>query len=522
MELSEEEESMNQEAVSTFKQNLRGALIGREDPGHDETWEVHTGMSSRGFTRKFAYLTVVVAALFTHSAQVNAQQGIEKDADVAKWKTWVLSTAGEFRVAPPPDEAATRVELEKLRGLVASRDPAIRDRIMWWDAVAPSYRWNQIALEAALKAGLNANLASRRLAVLHIALADAMIATWDSKHAHSRSRPTSRDATLPTVVSPPTTPSYPDEHAVAGAVATAVLAEFFPQRADEFNRLADEAGRMRTLAGVAFPSDVEAGSELGRRVARAVLDKARNPEAEQPWKGSIPVGPGRWTGANPVMPQAATWRPWLLSGPDEFRPPAPPAYDSPEFKAEMTQVRGFERTPRTNALALFWEVAVGGLRNFDYWNQHAARLLLEYGQAGDAPRAARVFALFNAAFYDAGVACWDAKYTYWTIRPNQVDAEFKTVVQTPNHPAYPSAHSCYSMTSALVLGHLFPRDASALVALGRSLATLVFGRASTIPWTSRPGSNSPSASRVARSSEQRVTELNAPDPRQKFICHALG
>ena len=331
-------------------------------------------------------------------------------------------------VPPPPDEAATRIELERLRGMIASRDPATRERILWWDAVAPSYRWNQIALEEAVKAGLNANVASRRLALLHIALADAMIATWDSKYAHSRSRPTSLDGTLPTVVSAPATPSYPDEHAVAGAAAAAVLGEFFPQRADEFTRLAEEAGRMRLLAGVAFPSDVEAGAELGRRVAQAVLEKGRQDGSDQPWTGSIPDGPGRWSGTNPVLPQAATWGTWLLAKADEFRPPPPPAFDSPEFAAEMAQVRAFERTPRTNALAVFWEVAVGGLRNFDYWNQHAGRLLLEYGQAGDAPRAARTFALLNVAFYDAGVACWDAKYAYWTIRPFQLDPEFKRSV----------------------------------------------------------------------------------------------
>jgi hypothetical protein len=182
------------------------------------------------------------------------------DAEVGEWKPWVLSSGSEFRIPAPPNEAATRIELQSLRAMIASRDPALRDRIVWWDAVAPSYRWNQIALEEAIKAGLNANLASRRLALLHVALADAMIATWDSKYAHSRSRPTSLDGTLPTVISTPATPSYPEEHAVAGAAAAAVLGEMFPQRAAEFTRLAEEAGRMRLLAGVAFPSDVEAPS----------------------------------------------------------------------------------------------------------------------------------------------------------------------------------------------------------------------------------------------------------------------
>ena len=53
------------------------------------------------------------------------------------------------------------------------------------------------------------------------------------------------------------------------------------------------------------------------------------------------------------------------------------------------------------------------------------------------------------------------------IRPFQLDPEFRTVFPTPNHPSYPAAHACFSVTAALVLGHLFPRDAPALAALGR-------------------------------------------------------
>ena len=420
-------------------------------------------MSMLTFFQSVSRATVLITALVVSFETAHAQP----DAEAGKWQTWVLSSGSQFRLPPPPDDAATRIELERLRGMIASRDPAVRDRIAWWDSAAPAYRWNQIALDESLKAGLNANLASRRLALLHITLADAMVATWDSKYAHSRSRPIGIDRTLPTVVSTPATPSYPDEHAVAAAAAAAVLSEVFPQRAEEFLRLSEEAGRMRLLAGVAFPSDVEAGSELGRKIAQTTLERARKDRSDQQWTGSIPKEPGRWTGTNPVMPQAGTWVTWLLKSPDEFRPPAPPAYDSPEFAAEMAQVRAFQRTPRTNALAVFWEVAVGGLRNFEYWNLHTGRLLQEYGEAGSAPRAARAYALLNATFYDAGVACWDAKYAYWTIRPFQLDPEFRPVVQTPNHPSYPSAHACYSMASALVLAHLFPRDAAALLALGR-------------------------------------------------------
>lgn len=314
---------------------------------------------------------------------------------------------------------------------------------------------------------MNAHVASRRLAVLHTALADATVAAWDSKYAHDRKRPSVADPTLQAAVATPRSPSYPDEHAAAGAAAAAVLGAMFPQRATEFARLAEEAGRMRLLAGAAFPSDVAADAELGRQVAALALERAARDRSDQPWTGSVPTARGLWNGANPVMPQAAAWVPWLLARPDEFRPPAPPAPDSPERAAEMAELRAFQRTPKTNSDVAFWEHAAGIWRNFQYWNAHAGRLLLEHGQAANPPRVARAYALLHVAFYDAGVACWDAKYHYWTIRPVQLDRKFLTVVPTPNHPSYPAGHACYSTTSALVIGHLFPRDAAALAALGR-------------------------------------------------------
>ena len=389
------------------------------------------------------------------------------EPNAGAWRTWALASGSQFRLPPPPDAAATRAEIERLRGMEASRDAEARERIAWWDAAAPSYRWNQVALDEAMRAGLPANPASRHLALLHAALADAMVATWDSKYAHDRPRPAAADPTLRTAIPTPPSPSYPDEHAAAGAVAAAVLGDAFPRRAAEFARLAEEEARTRLLAGVAFPSDVAAGAELGRRVAAVALERGRRDRSGQPWAGGVPTQPGLWNGTNPVFPQAATWMPWLLASPDEFRPAAPVAHDSPERAAEMAELRAYQRTPGSNARALFWEVAVGGLRNYEYWNNQAGRLLLESGQGSNAPRAARAFALFNAAYYDAGVACWDAKYAYWTIRPFQLDSEFHTLFPTPNHPSYPAAHACYSMTAALMLAHLFPGDAAAMVALGQ-------------------------------------------------------
>jgi hypothetical protein len=114
---------------------------------------------------------------------------------------------------------------------------------------------------------------------------------------------------------------------------------------------------------------------------------------------------------------------------------------------------------------LFWEYASGGTRNYWFWNQQVNKKVLEYRLDTDPPRAARAYALESIAAYDSGVACWDAKYAYWAIRPFQLDPSLKTLFPTPNHPSYPAAHGCYSSGAAAAISYLFPRDAQTLNAL---------------------------------------------------------
>ena len=119
---------------------------------------------------------------------------------------------------------------------------------------------------------------------------------------------------------------------------------------------------------------------------------------------------------------------------------------------------------------MFWEYAAGGTRNYWFWNEQTNKKILEYRLDADPPRAARAYALESIAIYDSGVACWDAKYTYWAIRPFQLDPSLKTVFPTPNHPSYPAAHGCFSSAAAGALSYLFPRDAQTLNALADEAA----------------------------------------------------
>src|SRR4030095_3010110 len=71
---------------------------------------------------------------------------------------------------------------------------------------------------------------------------------------------------------------------------------------------------------------------------------------------------------------------------------------------------------------------------------------------------------------DSVVACFDAKYAYWGMRPFMIDPEFKALFPAPNHPSYPAAHGCLSTAAAVPLAALFPRDAEELRAMARQAA----------------------------------------------------
>jgi membrane-associated phospholipid phosphatase len=383
----------------------------------------------------------------------------------AQWPTWVLESADQFRVDPPPDEAATADEMTQLQAMMSERDEETLQQIAYWNAGPPAYRWNQIALDTILERALPAQAALRHLTLLHVAIYDATVAAWESKYAYNRPRPSEATPSLTTVIPNPAYPSYPSEYAVTAATASALLSWLFPEDVQRFEALAQEAAHSRLAAGVEYPSDVEAGLELGRQVAQRVIEYGEADRFTAEWTGSIPTDPGYWTGENPAFPMAGTWQTWVLTAPDQFRPAPPPAYDSEQLATEMAELRAFERTPVTNANAMFWEFGAGGRRIHWFWNNLTSQLVLEEQWDDNAPVAARAYALTNIAGYDSLVACWDAKYAYWAMRPFQLDAEFSPVFATPNHPSYPSAHSCISSVMTTVLATLFPANAERVKAL---------------------------------------------------------
>ncbi len=256
-----------------------------------------------------------------------------------------------------------------------------------------------------------------------------------------------------------------DDRAVSADIAVAsasaaVLTELFTDsavRASIARQLARDLEQVRT--GSRGAERAMAGRRLGEDIARRVIAGSPPLNFAAPWSGTIRKGPGMWYSAPGVPPIGiflTKARPWLLDSASQFRPAPPPAYGSPTFQAALEEVRRVarERTPEQTKIAQRWNSADPWAR----WNQVASDAIRR-NRLSEAD-AARVLAVLNAAASDAVIACFDAKYYYWTIRPSQVDTTLVLAdsVDLPNFPSYPSGHACSAGAFDAVLGHFFPQE----------------------------------------------------------------
>jgi hypothetical protein len=248
--------------------------------------------------------------------------------------------------------------------------------------------------------------------------------------------------------------------AVASASA-AVLTELFTDSAVHASiarELARDLDQSRT--GSRGAERATAGRSLGEDIASRVLAWAPPPSNfAAAWNGTIPKGPGMWYTAQGVPPIGIALtqaRPWLLDSASQLRPAPPPAYGSPIFRAALDEVRRVarERTPQQTSIAQRWNDS----DPWALWNETASAALIRR-RVSDAD-AARVLAVLNAAASDAVIACFEAKYHYWTIRPSQADTTLVLAdsVGLPNFPSFPSGHACSAGAFDAVLGHYLPQD----------------------------------------------------------------
>ena len=262
--------------------------------------------------------------------------------------------------------------------------------------------------------------------------------------------------------------AHPSPEGAAAAASAVVLGALFPADAEFFESQLS-AQEAEVAESRKAPQAFAAGEVIGRGIGAEVADLARTDRFDAVWTGTVPTGPAYWSSdfdppRPPQIPLLGQVRPFFMESGDQFRPPPPPAFGSPAFLAALEEVRRISdhRTPDQLRIAESWALTTGSLVA-GFWNEEATKRIARYHLSER--RAARALALMHLAAMDATIACYDAKYTYWLVRPYKADPAITTPIPRPNHPSYPSSHACSSGASAYVLGAVFPSEATELASM---------------------------------------------------------
>jgi len=249
------------------------------------------------------------------------------------------------------------------------------------------------------------------------------------------------------------------------------------------------------------------GIDIGRRAAAAILalradDGANvlNPRVGENYP--LETEPGKWSpdpvSMNPTAAGAYWYRvkPFVIQSASQFRPPPPPALNSPAYTAAFNEVKQLggdgvttptRRTPEQTRIGLFWgyDDAAWVGSPIRMYNQIA--LQITHARSTDPLELARAMALVNVAIADATLATWEAKYYYDFWRPvhavreaspgtgptgrgdgnpnTQADPNWTPLGApasnlvgpdfTPPFPAYPSGHAGVGSALFAMLRHLY-------------------------------------------------------------------
>lgn len=367
-----------------------------------------------------------------------------QDAGATHWKTWFISSAKDYRLTPPADYRSETGEIiEQQKQLDATQLQQIR----FWNAGSPGYRWQELMSKLwVMDTGSNGALANMLLAV---AIYDATLAAWDNKYAYNRPRPYAADKRIKLLAVKTETPSFPCEHSVAAGVAATIIGTFYPAMADSAKKLAAQQMRSRVLAGIAYPSDTQAGFELGRRIALQEIEMTRGYTGRARWDGKIPVHPTAWHGKNPLLPAAGSNKTVVLESASQLRPGPPP-----DFEQQMNELRKHKPSFRSMSNAFLFA-------SQPVFEDLLTKKIFEYNFHLEPLQAARIYAAVAVGAYDGFTSCWDAKYAYWGTRPDMYDTTFHPVLfQSPPFPGYPSGHAMLSAVNAEIYSYFFPADSA--------------------------------------------------------------
>ncbi|HYQ42711.1 MAG TPA: vanadium-dependent haloperoxidase [Polyangiaceae bacterium] len=320
--------------------------------------------------------------------------------------------------------------------------------------------WNQNAVDEIRKLGLGPNPATRSLAIAHIAAYEAVNAVTKKHEPYHASL----------------TPTLPVSQtaAVVSAVYWALVLQF-PNEKPTLDTLFSQS-----LGEIPDGDAKQHGIDLGKAAAVDIftLRIGDGSSATATYPGS--TDPGKWRPtpradlSTPLAASEPWWRnvkPFALTAPEQFRPAAPPAISSAEFATAYLETKSFGKIDSTTRTADQTQIA-------NFWKQpthvpfNAIARSVSKAKEFSLEENARLFALLNITLADTRIAVWDAKYQYGYWRPITAintdtdygnaaavpDTTWLPLLETPNHPEYPSGHSVTGGGGGRLLATVFGTD----------------------------------------------------------------
>ena len=310
--------------------------------------------------------------------------------------------------------------------------------------------WNQTSIDVLKTGNVLGNPWSRSMAMVHVAIADAVNTI--------QGRYTRYAMTIPAA------PNASAEAAVAAAART-ILIQVIPGQKTKVEEA--YAASLKPIPD--GPAKTE-GIAVGEQAAAAILADRANDATSVPDTYRPVTTPGVWVPtALPLFPEYARAKGWVITSPDQFRPGPPPTLTSALYARDYNETKEFgaakstKRSPQQTDAVRFWAQANFG----PSWNQ-AARELSAMKKLGLADNA-RLLALLNMGIANVFIADWDAKFLYNFWRPvtairngdldgndaTERDAGWTSLNPNPMHPEYPSAAGIVGGVSAGILESVF-------------------------------------------------------------------